>query len=133
MSFGESIYLNSNVPIEFFFPDGSSTKYVRAKVFSPDQTELASFNLTNHANGKYSHAGYFMPNEIFITVCFFVFDDSEYSIPSGVGGDIDLFYKLTPDNRKTSAELIGYVEDDSIELIGFVESDDKEILVLVEN
>ena len=123
MSYGIALKYNDKVPIEFFFPNGDATKFVKAKVFSSDKTLLGEFNLTNDGEGKFSYNALVMPDVDFIKVYFYVFDDVDYLVPSLVGGDIDLFYKVIDSGSGSGSgsgddALVGILDDDT--LIGYI-------------
>jgi hypothetical protein len=98
------------VPISLDLGEDTNDKFVRARVFQPDQSQIAQLDLTPRGNGRYSLTGYLMPDFDHIVVQYTVYDDVSYSIPSEFEIASDFFTK----NEATGG---GGLPEDTIDLI----------------
>ena len=80
------IKLGEILPLALQLFDGDTAKYPRARLFKADGTELSGspVALTHVANGLYKNSALTMPNENVVLVQYRVFNDSGFTIESGL-------------------------------------------------
>jgi hypothetical protein len=77
------IIVGAAVPISLLLADGDAGKFPRAFVYDQSGALLITIDLTHSANGLYVPASvYSMPDRIFITVVFIVYDDALFAVES---------------------------------------------------
>ena len=104
MSNNVKLQVGEEIPIVLQIADGVSTLYPRAYIYDNDNNLLGNVNLEHKANGYYAPANgseEIMPDEFFISIVFVVYTDSGHTTESTIYlRDLDIFYKVVPDDYK---------------------------------
>lgn len=91
-----NIKVGSTVPLEAQLQClESEVVYVRAFIFNPSGTQIATRDMTNGGEGRFYDYSYSMPNLAFVSVQYRPYNDPGYSVPSDTFcNDTETFVKL---------------------------------------
>lgn len=98
------IQAGSEVPVVLQLADGASDQFPQAEIRDNEANLLTTLNLIHQASGVYVPASaYVMPNENFIKITYIVYSDAGHLTESAIHQrDIDVFYKVVPDDYKAT-------------------------------
>ncbi len=113
------------VPVVLITADGDVDQYPQAVIYDHENSLITTLDLVHRANGLYApSAAYVMPEEVFISVLYIVYEDSDHLIESTKYlRDIDVFI-MTPEEVVFVMGVDGTVENET-EINGEVEIEEK--------
>lgn len=108
-----SIPAGGPVPLALQLPVDDDTVFVRATVLNSSNSAVTGspFSLSYMGQGKYASSALLMPNVPWIKAIYEVFNNSGFTVPSGIYGNADDIFYLQPINDNSnplqSPRLVG--------------------------
>jgi len=126
---------NSLVPLCYLSPFKNIALFVRARVYDPANTLLATKNLTHIEEGRYTDATFFMPSVDSLKVRYDIYTDAGYSVANEDEGSIDERFHLleTLDALIRNDELELIFDDDDSDMFLTFGDDETEIIMTAED
>lgn len=111
-----AIGVGNEVPLVLDVGDANDTLYIRVTVFQPNQSILSVLNLVAKGDGRYSFAGYLMPEFDYITTKFVVYSDNSYTTRAGYYDVVESFSKSEASSGGDNGDLIDTINSAIAEL-----------------